>query len=180
MNDSPRRAPAGRPASLQRPMMISKIHRATVTQADLHYVGSITVDADLLDAVDLVPGQQVDVVDVTNGSRLTTYVIPGEPGAGEICINGAAAHLVHPGDIVIIIGYGMLADADARTFLPEVVFVDERNAIVERGDEPGHVPDGYDLVESGLPIEPYQQAGLVRTAAGRTAGEADDGPLSEA
>ncbi|GAB4086520.1 aspartate 1-decarboxylase [Myceligenerans cantabricum] len=157
MNDTPRRAPARRPASLQRPMMISKIHRATVTQADLHYVGSITVDAELLDAVDLVPGQQVDVVDVTNGSRLTTYVIPGAPGSGQICINGAAAHLVDPGDIVIIIGYGMLSDADARTFLPNVVFVDENNRIVEQGDEPGHVPDGYGLSESGLPIEPFQR-----------------------
>lgn len=171
MNDTPHRAPVRRPASLQRPMMIAKIHRATVTQADLHYVGSITVDSDLLDAVDLVPGQQVDVVDVTNGARLTTYVIPGEPGSGQICINGAAAHLVDPGDIVIIIGYGMLSDADARTFLPNVVFVDENNRIVERSDEPGHVPDGYGLTESGLPIEPYQQAGLVRTAAGRMAGE---------
>ena len=101
--------------SLQRPMMIGKIHRATVTQADLHYVGSITIDKLLLEAADLCPGQQVDVVDVTNGSRLTTYVIPGEPGSGQICINGAAAHLVHPGDTVIIIAYGMLADAEART-----------------------------------------------------------------
>ena len=83
--------------SLQRPMMIGKIHRATVTQADLHYVGSVTVDADLLDAADLLPGQQVDIVDVTNGARLTTYVIPGERGSGQICINGAAAHLVSPG-----------------------------------------------------------------------------------
>lgn len=159
-------APRPRPASLQRPMMIGKIHRATVTQADLHYVGSITVDADLLDAADLIPGQQVDVVDVTNGSRLSTYVIPGEPGGGQICINGAAAHLVHPGDVVILIAYGMLSDADARTFLPNVVFVDEQNRIVEVHDEPGQVPDGYGLEASGLPIEPFQTAGLVRTAAG--------------
>jgi aspartate 1-decarboxylase len=130
-----------RPASLQRPMMIGKIHRATVTQADLHYVGSITVDADLLDAADLYPGQQVDVVDVTNGARLTTYVIPGERGAGQICINGAAAHLVDPGDVVILIAYGTLSDEDARTYLPHVVFVDERNRIVELSDEPGLVPD---------------------------------------
>ncbi|GAA1859549.1 aspartate 1-decarboxylase [Myceligenerans crystallogenes] len=167
MNHTPHRAPVRRPASLQRPMMISKIHRATVTQADLHYVGSITVDSDLLDAVDLVPGQQVDVVDVTNGARLSTYVIPGEPGSGQICINGAAAHLVKPGDMVILIAYGMMSDADARTFLPRVAFVDEHNRIVEQSDEPGLVPDGYGLTESGLPIEPYQQAGLVRTAAGR-------------
>jgi len=166
------RAPVRRPASLQRPMMIGKIHRATVTQADLHYVGSITVDTDLLDAADLIPGQQVDVVDVTNGARLTTYVIPGEPGAGEISINGAAAHLVSPGDTVIIIAYGMMSDHDARTFLPHVVFVDGDNKIVELHDDPGHAPDGYGLYDSGVPIEPYQSAGLVRTAAGRAvAGE---------
>jgi aspartate 1-decarboxylase len=161
------RAPLRRPASLQRPMMIGKIHRATVTQADLHYVGSITVDTDLLDAADLIPGQQVDVVDVTNGARLTTYVIPGEAGSGQISINGAAAHLVTPGDVVIIIAYGMLSDYDARTFLPNVVFVDGDNRIVEVHDDPGHAPDGYGLLDSGVPIEPYQATGLVRTAAGR-------------
>jgi aspartate 1-decarboxylase len=146
------RAPARRPASLTRPMMIGKIHRATVTQADLHYVGSITVDTLLLDAADLIPGQQVDVVDVTNGARLTTYVIPGEPGSGQISINGAAAHLVDPGDVVIIIAYGMLSDADARTFLPNVVFVDADNRIVEVHDDPGQVPDGFGLVASGIPL----------------------------
>src|SRR5699024_11368909 len=78
--------------SLMRPMMVGKIHRATITQADLHYVGSITIDADLLDGADLPVGQQVDVVNITNGSRLTTYAIAGERGSGEICINGAAAH----------------------------------------------------------------------------------------
>ncbi len=144
------------PASLMRPMMIAKIHRATVTQADLHYVGSITVDADLLRAADLVAGQRVDVVDVTNGSRLTTYVIPGEPGSGQICINGAAAHLVHPGDVVILIAYGMMNDADARTFMPHVVFVDAENRIVEVNEEPGQVPDGYGLEASGLPIVGFQ------------------------
>lgn len=127
--------------SLQRPMMISKIHRATITDADLHYVGSITVDEDLLDAADLLPGQQVDVVDVTNGSRLTTYVLPGEAGSGELCINGAAAHLVHKGDIVILMAYGMLDDAEARTYSPRVVFVDENNTPIDISDEPGRVPD---------------------------------------
>lgn len=153
--------PLSRPASLQRPMMIGKIHRATVTQADLHYVGSITVDADLLDAADLYPGQQVDVVDVTNGARLTTYVIPGERGAGEVCINGAAAHLVNPGDVVILIAYGMLSDADARTYLPHVVFVDERNRIVELSDEPGLVPAGHGLEASGLPFAPFRDGAAV-------------------
>jgi len=143
---------ANRPASLQRPMMIGKIHRATVTQADLHYVGSITIDADLLDAADLYPGQQVDVVDVTNGARLTTYVIPGERGGRQVSINGAAAHLVHPGDTVIVIAYGMLSDADARTYSPAVVFVDTENRIVELDDDPGQVPDGFGLESSGVPF----------------------------
>ena len=95
---------------MMRTMLKSKIHRATVTQADLHYVGSVTVDEDLLDAADLLPGEQVAIVDVTNGARLETYVIPGERGSGVIGINGAAAHLVHPGDLVILITYG----ADGR------------------------------------------------------------------
>ncbi|MGF0118085.1 aspartate 1-decarboxylase [Promicromonospora sp. Marseille-Q5078] len=133
-------------------MMIGKIHRATVTQADLHYVGSITIDADLLDGADLYPGQQVDVVDVTNGARLTTYVIPGERGGRQVSINGAAAHLVHPGDTVIVIAYGMLSDADARTYSPAVVFVDPDNRVVELDDDPGQVPDGFGLESSGLPF----------------------------
>ena len=91
-----------------RTMMTSKIHRATVTQADLHYVGSVTVDEDLLDAADLLPGELVHIVDVTNGARLETYTIAGERGSGVIGINGAAARLVHPGDIVILIGYGQM------------------------------------------------------------------------
>lgn len=123
-----------------RTMMTSKIHRATVTRADLDYVGSITVDADLLDAADLLPGERVDVCDCTNGNRLSTYVIPGERGSGQVCINGAAAHLVHPGDLVILIGYSQLPESEARVYLPHVVFVDERNRIVERGSEPGQVP----------------------------------------
>ncbi|GHS90418.1 aspartate 1-decarboxylase [Actinomycetota bacterium] len=143
--------------SLQRPMMIGKIHRATVTQADLHYVGSITVDADLLGAADLLPGQQVDVVDVTNGARLTTYVIAGEAGSGQICINGAAAHLVHPGDVVILIAYGLLSDADARTYVPHVVLVDADNRVVDRGTDPGQVPERWTreagLEPSGVPFD---------------------------
>ncbi len=133
-----------------RTMMKSKIHRATVTQADLHYVGSITVDGDLLEAADLLPNQQVDVVDVTNGARLTTYVIPGERGSGQVCINGAAARLVAPGDVVILIAYGMLADAEARTFRPHVVFVDEANRIVELSADPGRVPEEGRGMHGGL------------------------------
>ena len=133
-----------------RPMLIGKIHRATVTEANLDYVGSITIDADLLDAADVLPGQQVDVVDVTNGARLTTYAIAGERGRGGVGINGAAAHLIHPGDVVIIIGYGMLTDAEARTRPAQVVFVDADNRIVQLGADPGDVPLGSGLMPSGI------------------------------
>lgn len=135
-----------------RPMLLGKIHRATVTAADLHYVGSCTVDADLLDAADLLPGQQVDVVDVTNGARLTTYVIPGERGSGVVCMNGAAAHLVHPGDLVILIAYGLLDDAEARSYSPKVVFVDADNRLVESSADPGQVPEGHGVRPSGVPF----------------------------
>ncbi|MFW7413832.1 aspartate 1-decarboxylase [Demequina sp. SO4-18] len=145
--------------SLQRTMMISKIHRATVTQADLHYVGSITIDATLMESADLLPGQQVDVVDVTNGARLTTYAIPGAPDTGQICINGAAAHLVNPGDTIIVIAYGSLADAEARTFEPHVVFVDGDNGILQECDDPGSVPDGYGLERSGVPVHEFHEKG---------------------
>ena len=118
-----------------RTMMKSKIHRATVTQADLHYVGSVTIDADLLDAANLLPGERVDIVDVTNGSRLTTYTIAGERGSGTVGINGAAARLVSPGDVVIVIGYGLMDDAEARSLRPRVVHVDGRNRIVELGSD---------------------------------------------
>lgn len=144
--------------SLMRSMMVGKIHRATITQADLHYVGSITIDADLLKAADLPVGQQVDVVNITSGSRLTTYVIAGEAGAGEICINGAAAHHVDVGDLVIIIAYGMLVDSEARSYSPKVVFVDEKNRIVETSEDPGQVPSGYGLRSSGMPFEYSQRS----------------------
>jgi aspartate 1-decarboxylase len=116
-------------------MLKSKIHRATVTQADLHYVGSITIDADLMDAADLLPGEQVAVVDVTNGARLETYVIEGSRGSGVIGINGAAAHLVHTGDLIIVISYAVLPDAEAKAYEPKVVFVDEANRVVHRGTD---------------------------------------------
>jgi aspartate 1-decarboxylase len=133
-----------------RPMLLGKIHRATVTEANLDYVGSITIDSDLLDAADLLPGQQVDVVDVTNGARLSTYVIAGDRGSGKVGINGAAAHLVHPGDIVIIIAYGLLTDVEARTRQPHVVFVDGANRIVQLGADPGDVPLGFGLIPTGI------------------------------
>jgi aspartate 1-decarboxylase len=129
-----------------RTMMTSKIHRATVTQADLHYVGSVTVDRELMEAADLLEGEQVAIVDITNGARLETYVIPGERGSGVIGINGAAAHLVHPGDLVILIAYGQLDEAELLTYSPRVVFVDEHNRIVERGSDPAHAPEGSGLL----------------------------------
>jgi aspartate 1-decarboxylase len=120
---------------MMRIMMKSKIHRATVTQADLDYVGSVTLDSALMDAADLLEGEQVAIVDITNGARIETYVIPGERGSGVIGINGAAAHLVHPGDLVIIISYGMMSDAEARALEPKIVHVDEQNRIVKLGND---------------------------------------------
>ncbi|HET6918268.1 MAG TPA: aspartate 1-decarboxylase, partial [Jiangellaceae bacterium] len=132
-------------ADVFRTMMKSKIHRATVTHADLHYVGSLTVDADLLDAADLLPGEQVDVVDVTNGARLTTYTIAGERGSGVIGINGAAARLLSTGDLVIVIGYGLVDDAEALTLHPQVVHVDADNRIVAVGSDAAEpVPGSVD------------------------------------
>jgi aspartate 1-decarboxylase len=129
-------------------MFKSKIHRATVTQADLHYVGSVTIDADLLDAADLLPGELVHIVDVTNGARLETYVIEGERGSGVVGINGAAAHLVHPGDLVIIISYAQVTDAEARELRPRVVHVDAGNRIVSLGADPSEPVPGSDQQRS--------------------------------
>lgn len=128
-----------------RTMLKSKIHRATVTQADLHYVGSCTIDADLMEAADLLEGEAVDIVDINNGNRLTTYCITGERGSGIISINGAAARLISPGDLVIIIGYGMMDEEEARTRKPHVIFVDENNKILEEGEDPAEVPEGSGL-----------------------------------
>ncbi|HET6910499.1 MAG TPA: aspartate 1-decarboxylase [Mycobacteriales bacterium] len=121
---------------MHRTMLKSKIHRATVTQADLHYVGSVTIDEDLLDAADLLPGEQVAIVDINNGARLETYTIAGPRGSGVIGINGAAARLMHAGDLVIIISYCTVTDAEARELRPRVVFVDSDNRMVGTGDDP--------------------------------------------
>ena len=137
-----------------RTMMKSKIHRATVTQADLHYVGSVTVDADLLDAADLLPGELVHIVDIDNGARLETYTIAGERGSGVIGINGAAARLVHPGDLVILIGYGQMEDAEARDFQPNVVFVDSENRIIGTGSDPAEALPGSGLVRGDVVDNP--------------------------
>src|SRR3569832_1223418 len=118
---------------MMRIMMKSKIHRATVTQADLDYVGSVTLDAALMEAADLLEGEQVAIVDITNGARIETYVIPGPRDSGVIGINGAAAHLVHPGDLVIIFSKTKHDNTKARTHEPTVVHVDEKNRVVKIG-----------------------------------------------
>ncbi|HUO40177.1 MAG TPA: aspartate 1-decarboxylase [Mycobacterium sp.] len=128
-----------------RTMLKSKIHRATVTQANLHYVGSVTIDADLMDAADLLEGEQVTIVDITNGARLVTYAITGGRNTGVIGINGAAAHLVHPGDLVILLAYATMEDAEAREYRPRIVFVDADNKQVDLGSDPAYVPAGFGL-----------------------------------
>lgn len=110
-----------------RQLLLGKIHRAVVTRADLDYVGSITIDRDLIDAAGFLENEKVDIYDVTNGSRLATYVIPAERGTGEIGINGAAAHLVKPGDLVIIAAYGWMKEKQAKKHQPRIVLVDEQN-----------------------------------------------------
>lgn len=116
---------------MQRTMCKGKIHRATVTQANLNYIGSITIDQDLLEAADIYPYEKVQVVNVTNGSRLETYAIAGARGSGVICLNGAAARLTAEGDIVIIISYGQFDEQEIRSLVPKVVFVDEQNRLTE-------------------------------------------------
>lgn len=114
-----------------RNMMKSKIHQATVTEANLQYEGSITIDADLMKAADLLPSEKVQVANLANGARFETYCIPGKAGSGIICINGAAARLAHVGDTVIIISYAMVEEPEARTWVPKIVHVDRENRIRE-------------------------------------------------
>jgi aspartate 1-decarboxylase len=116
-----------------RTVLKSKIHRATVTQADLHYEGSITLDPDLMGAADILPFEQVHVLDVDNGARLTTYAIEGARGSGQVCINGAAARLVSAGDTVIILTYDSMDEATAREHRPRLIYVDGENRIVRTG-----------------------------------------------
>lgn len=115
-----------------RTMMKSKIHRAIVTEANLNYIGSITIDEDIMDAVDILENEKVQIVNNNNGARLETYVIKGERGSGVICLNGAAARLVQPGDTVIIIAYAMISEENAKNHEPKVVFMNEKNEIVEK------------------------------------------------
>ena len=126
---------------VMRPMIQGKIHRVRVTAADLHYVGSVTIDADLLDAANIVAGQQVDISDIENGNRLTTYVIPGERGSGMLQMNGAAAHLVTVGDLVIVMAYAQVPESQVRDWRPSVVFVDHDNRPLHTGEDAGAVPE---------------------------------------
>lgn len=121
---------------MQRTMLKSKIHRARVTAADLHYVGSITIDPDLLEAADILAHEQVSVVDVDNGARFETYTIAGERGSGEIKLNGAAARLVHVGDTIIVISYAAYDERELRDYRPRVVHVDAGNAVIAVDDQP--------------------------------------------
>ncbi|GBF72806.1 aspartate 1-decarboxylase [Paenibacillus sp. 598K] len=123
---------------MYRTMMKSKLHRATVTEANLNYVGSITIDEDLMELSDIWANEKVQIVNNHNGARFETYVIPGPRGSGVICLNGAAARLVQPGDQVIIISYAMMTDAEARTHKPKVVLMDEGNKPAETLSEEIH------------------------------------------
>jgi aspartate 1-decarboxylase len=122
---------------MTRKLLRGKIHRATVTGADLHYEGSVTVDRDLMDACDLVDHEAVHIWNVTNGNRFETYAIPGKRGSGVVCVNGAAAHKVAKGDLVIIAAFSWMTEKEARTWKPRVVFVDEKNRAVELREERG-------------------------------------------
>lgn len=130
---------------MQRTLLGGKIHRATVTQADLHYVGSITIDADLMTSAGITDGEQVHVVDITTGARLVTYAITGAPRSGVIGINGAAAHLISPGNLVIIMSFLNVDDSERASHLAKVVHVDAANRIVALGSDPSQpVPGAVD------------------------------------
>jgi aspartate 1-decarboxylase len=124
---------------MRRTMLKSKIHRATITGSDLNYVGSITIDPDLLEAADILPHEQVHVVDVDNGARFVTYTLVGERGSGVIQVNGAAARLVHGGDTIIVISYAEYSRKDLASYEPVVVHVDRSNAIVRVDDAVGEL-----------------------------------------
>jgi aspartate 1-decarboxylase len=112
-------------------MLYSKLHRATVTEANLHYVGSITIDQDLLDAGNMRVGQKVDIVNINNGERFSTYIIPGEAGKKEMCLNGAAARKVHVGDKIIVIAYASMSEEEADSFEPKIVILEDDNTIAQ-------------------------------------------------
>ncbi len=128
---------------MRRTMMKSKIHRVTATEANLHYMGSVTVDPELMEHADLLAYEQVQVVNLSNGARFETYVIEGERGSGTLTLNGAAARLVHPGDKLIVISYAELEDEEARRHEPTVVFVDEHNRVTRVGSEVAGRPEAW-------------------------------------
>ena len=134
-----------------RVMLKSKIHRATVTQADLHYVGSIAIDRALMEAADLLENEQVVIADITNGARLETYVIPAPAGSGMIGINGAAAHLVNEGDLVIVMSYASVEDTEARALKPRVVHVDSKNRMISGSRDSGEPVPGATDQERAVP-----------------------------
>ncbi|RMB85011.1 aspartate 1-decarboxylase [Streptomyces shenzhenensis] len=143
---------------MQRTLLNGKIHRATVTQADLHYVGSLTIDQDLMEAADIVEGELVQVVDIDNGARLNTYAITGARGSGVIGINGAAAHLVHPGHLVIIMSFAALDESERAAHRPRVVHVDKTNRVVALGADPAEpVPGAPDQIP-GTVSEPRRDS----------------------
>lgn len=119
-------------------MLKGKIHRATVTEANLDYMGSLTLDEDLMDAAGLKEFEKIQVLNITNGSRLETYIIQGEKGSGKVCINGAAAHLVHKGDLVIIASYCQISDEESKYHQPQIVYVNADNRVLSKSTE-GHV-----------------------------------------
>ena len=139
-----------------RTMCKGKIHRATVTQANLNYIGSITIDQDLLDAANIYPYEKVQVVNINNGSRLETYTIAGARGSGVICLNGAAARLTSEGDLVIIISYAQYTEAEIRSLTPQIAFVDENNHLVEKKDVPliEMLPVAEEQIESEVVLLP--------------------------
>lgn len=132
-----------------RTLLRSKIHRATVTQSNLHYVGSLTISSDLMKTAYLVADEKVDLVDINNGARLSTYVLEGPAGTGTIGINGAAARLVSPGDLVIIIAYGQVDERETDSVRSRIVFVDQNNAVIHVGDDSSLAPEGSTLISGG-------------------------------
>ena len=132
-------------------MLKSMLHGATVTQANLHYVGSVTVDLNLLEAADILPGELVAIVDLTNGARLETYVIAGKRGSGVLGINGAAAHLVHTGDTVVLLTYAEMTTDEARAYRPAVVYVNDRNSVIQVATDPSApAPGGPGMASSAM------------------------------
>lgn len=128
-------------------MLMGKIHRATVTDANLHYEGSVTIDPVLMEASDLLPFEQVQLLDIDNGARLTTYAIDGRRGSGDVIVNGAAAHLIHRGDTIIILHYATVSEEEAQRMEPSLVYVNERNEIVRTG----HSIDAVAQIEAAVP-----------------------------